>query len=96
MQTGSSRLAIAGDFIGNTVAADWYFPTQADGTVAAQGVIWLQHGFGATSTFYSALAMELAQKTNSIVVAPTLSSIPFTLSGGCLTCDSTEQAAAAA
>lgn len=96
VQTGSSRLAVPGAFIGNTVAADWYFPTQADGTVAAQGVIWLQHGFGATNTFYSALAAELAQKTNSIVVAPTLSSIPFTFSGGCLTCDATEQAAAAA
>ena len=96
VQTGSSRLAIPGDLFGNTVGADWYFPTQADGTVAAQGVIWLQHGFGATSTFYSALATELAQKTNSIVVAPTLSSIPFTFSGGCLTCDSTEQAAASA
>lgn len=96
VQTGSSRLAIPGDFIGGTVAADWYFPTQADGTVAAQGVIWLQHGFGATSTFYSALAQELSMQTNSIVVAPSLTSIPFTLSGGCLICDSTEQAAAAA
>lgn len=96
VQTGQSRLEIPGAFIGNTVAADWYFPTQADGTVQAQGVIWLQHGFGATNTFYSALATELAQQTNSIVVAPTLSSIPFTLSGGCLTCDSTELAAASA
>ncbi len=96
VQIGSSRLAIPGALIGNTVAADWYFPTQADGTVAAQGVIWLQHGFGATNTFYSALAQQLAMQTNSIVVAPTLSSIPFTLSGGCLICSTTEQAAAAA
>ncbi|GAA3529294.1 hypothetical protein GCM10023077_03820 [Mycolicibacterium helvum] len=92
---GHSRLKIPGAFIGNTVAADWYFPTQADGSVDAQGVIWLQHGFGATNTFYSALAMDLAQQTNSIVVAPTLSSIPFTFSGGCLTCAVTEQDAAA-
>ena len=96
VQVGHSRLAIPGAFIGQTVAADWYFPTQVDGSVDAQGVIWLQHGFGATNTFYSALATELAQTTNSIVVAPTLSSIPFTFSGGCLICDTTQEAAAAA
>ncbi len=87
VQVGHSRLEMPGAFIGDTVAADWYFPTQADGTVDAQGVIWLQHGFGATNTFYSALAQSLAMKTNSIVVAPTLSSIPFTFSGGCLVCE---------
>ncbi|WP_179474433.1 lipocalin family protein [Mycolicibacterium vinylchloridicum] len=92
---GHSRLDLPGAFIGKTVAADWYFPTQADGSVDAQGVIWLQHGFGATNTFYSALAKDLAQQTNSIVVAPTLSSIPITFSGGCLTCELTQQDAAA-
>ncbi len=92
---GHSRLDLPGAFIGKTVAADWYFPTQADGSVDAQGVIWLQHGFGATNTFYSALAKDLAQQTNSIVVAPTLSSIPITFSGGCLTCEVTQQDAAA-
>ena len=96
VQVGHARLDIPGALIGDSVAADWYFPTQADGTVQAQGVIWLQHGFGATNTFYSALATELAMKTNSIVVAPTLSSIPFTLSGGCLICSGSEQAASAA
>ena len=95
VQVGHSRLEMPGAFIGDTVAADWYFPTQADGRVDAQGVIWLQHGFGATNTFYSALATELAMKTNSIVVSPTLSSIPFTFSGGCLTCSSSQEAAAA-
>ena len=94
VQVGHSRLAMPGAFIGDTVAADWYFPTQPDGTVDAQGVIYLQHGFGAMNTFYSALAIELAQKTNSIVVAPTLSSIPFTFSGGCLICSTSQQAAA--
>ena len=94
VQVGHSRLAMPGAFLGDTVAADWYFPTQADGTVDAQGVIWLQHGFGATNTFYSALATELAQKTNSIVVSPTLSSIPFTFSGGCLVCSTSQEAAA--
>ncbi|WP_328351487.1 lipocalin family protein [Mycobacterium sp. NBC_00419] len=92
---GHSRLELPGAFIGQTVAADWYFPTQADGTVDAQGVIWLQHGFGATNTFYSALAQDLAKQTNSIVVAPTLSSIPITFSGGCLTCEVTQVDAAA-
>lgn len=96
VQVGHSRLAIPGAFIGNSVATDWYFPTQTDGAVDAQGVIWLQHGFGATNTFYSALAQDLAQSTNSIVLAPTLSSLPFTFSGGCLTCDVTQEAAAAA
>jgi hypothetical protein len=94
VQIGHSRLAVPGAFIGNTVAADWYFPTQVDGTIDAQGVIWLQHGFGATNTLYSALATELAQTTNSIVVAPTLSSFPFTFSGGCLICSTSQQAAA--
>ena len=94
VQIGHSRLAVPGAFIGNTVAADWYFPTQADGVIDAQGVIWLQHGFGATNTLYSALATELAQTTNSIVVAPTLSSLPFTFSGGCLICSTSQQAVA--
>lgn len=95
VQIGHSRLELPGAFIGQTVAADWYFPTQADGTVDAQGVIWLQHGFGATNTFYSALAQNLAKQTNSIVVSPTLSSIPITFSGGCLTCEPTQLDAAA-
>ncbi len=95
VQVGHSRLEMPGALIGDTVAADWYFPTQADGSVDAQGVIWLQHGFGATNIFYSALATQLAQQTNSIVVTPTLSSLPFTLSGGCLTCASSQEAAAA-
>jgi len=94
VQVGHSRLEIPGAFIGNTVAADWYFPTQADGKIDAQGVIWLQHGFGASNTFYSALASDLAQRTNSIVVAPTLSSLPFTFSGGCLICSTSQEAAA--
>jgi len=94
VQVGHSQLEMPGAFFGDTVAADWYFPTQVDGSVDAQGVIWLQHGFGATNVFYSALAKDLAQRTNSIVVAPTLSSIPFTFSGGCLVCSTSQQAAA--
>ncbi len=94
VQVGHSRLEMPGAFIGKTVAADWYFPTQVDGSVDAQGVIWLQHGFGATKDFYVTLATQLAQQTNSIVVAPTLSTIPFTFSGGCLICGTSAEAAA--
>ncbi|QUR67489.1 PE family protein [Mycobacterium spongiae] len=57
--------------------AHWYFPTQADGSVNANGVIYLQHGFGAIGWFYQPLAMELAQQTNSIVVTPTVPSLPL-------------------
>ena len=68
---------------GFNAPADWYFPTQADGSVQANGVIWLQHGFLADKAFYSALATNLAQDTNSIVVAPTLPSFPQLRCGGC-------------
>lgn len=57
--------------------AHWYFPTQADGSVNATGVIYLQHGFGAIGWFYEPLAVQLAQQTNSIVVTPTVPSIPL-------------------
>jgi acetyl esterase/lipase len=68
---------------GFNAPADWYFPTQADGSVQANGVIWLQHGFLADKAFYSALATKLAKDTNSIVVAPTLPSFPQLACGGC-------------
>ena len=68
---------------GFNAPADWYFPTQADGSVQANGVIWLQHGFLADKAFYSALATQLAQRTNSIVVAPTLPSFPQLTCRGC-------------
>ena len=57
--------------------AQWYFPTQVDGSVQADGVIYLQHGFGATGWFYQPLATQLAQQTNSVVVVPTIPSIPL-------------------
>ncbi|MBU9763578.1 alpha/beta fold hydrolase [Mycobacterium sp. TNTM28] len=56
------------------VRADWYFPEDPD---AATGVIYLQHGFMATGPMYSYTAAYLAEHTNSIVVAPTLSSNLF-------------------
>ncbi|MCE9631231.1 MAG: lipocalin family protein [Planctomycetia bacterium] len=71
VQVGSSTLAIPyGD--GVVAPADWYFPTQVDGTIDAQGVIWLQHAPGTTGGALAALAVDLAWQTNSIVVAPSL------------------------
>jgi lipocalin len=71
VHVGSSTLAIP--FGGGVqAAADWYFPTQVDGTIDAQGVIWLQHASGATGSSLSSLAADLARQTNSIVVAPSL------------------------
>lgn len=55
----------------------WYFPTQAGGSVNATGTTYLQHGFGAIGWLYQPLAMELATQTNSVVVAPTIPSIPL-------------------
>lgn len=66
VRVGHSGLELADDV---TVDADWYFP-DAEPT----GVIYLQHGFLRSKTNVSALAGVLAQQTNSIVVAPTLSS----------------------
>lgn len=60
--------------IDKTVRADWYFPEDPD---SATGVIYLQHGFMATGPMYSYTAAYLAESTNSIVVAPTLSSNLF-------------------
>jgi lipocalin len=71
VHVGSSTLAIPSGG-GVQATADWYFPTQVDGTIDAQGVIWLQHASGATGSSLSALAMDLARQTNSIVVAPSL------------------------
>jgi len=81
VQVGRSTLAIPyGD--GVEAAADWYFPTQADGSIDAQGVIWLQHASGATGGTLSALAADLARQTNSIVVAPSLpTSMRWSLGG---------------
>lgn len=59
--------------------ARWYFPTQADGSVHANDVIYLQHGFGVTGWFYGPLAVQLAEQTDSIVVVPTLPFFPLPL-----------------
>ena len=58
VKVGSSNLAIPVGGSTYTGAADWYFPTQADGTVQAQGVMLLQHGFLGSNFWYSALAQD--------------------------------------
>ncbi len=62
---------------GYDAPARWYFPTQANGTVEARGVIYLQHGFLGTGGWYGQLATALAYGTDSIVVVPTVSSLPL-------------------
>jgi dienelactone hydrolase len=69
---GHAPLAIPGGN-GYTVDATWYFPNQAQPPV---GVIYLQHGYTRTSANMASLAQDLAERTNSIVVAPNISSSP--------------------
>ena len=59
---------------GQKVQANWYFPEHAD---SATRMIYFQHGFMAVAPMYSYTLAALAQSTNSIVVAPTLSSNAF-------------------
>jgi pimeloyl-ACP methyl ester carboxylesterase len=56
---------------GQTVSADWYFPNNGD---TPTRLIYFQHGFLANSAMYSYTIATLAQQTDSIVVAPSLSS----------------------
>ena len=74
-----------------TVATTWYFPNQAQPPV---GVIYLQHGFLRSSANDSALAIHLAQTTNSIVVTPDITSNFFTPDGFWLGGSSTAQSVA--
>ncbi|MFZ4374461.1 MAG: lipocalin family protein, partial [Mycobacterium sp.] len=72
VRTGSASLLIPSGVNGYDAPADWYFPTQADGSVQANGIVWLQHGFLGFNTWYADMAQALAQETNSIVVAPNI------------------------
>jgi acetyl esterase/lipase len=56
---------------GKAVEANWYFPKDAD---TSTRLIYLQHGFLASGPMYSYTAANLAERTNSIVVVPSLSS----------------------
>lgn len=68
----SSTLTLPGT--GQTVPADWYFPNNGD---TPTRLIYFQHGFLATASMYSYTAAFLAESTDSIVVAPSLSSNLF-------------------
>ncbi|MEH3131472.1 MAG: alpha/beta hydrolase [Mycolicibacterium neoaurum] len=59
---------------GQRVQANWYFPDVPEGAQQPDRLILLQHGFFALAPMYSYTAAELAVRTNSIVVTPTLSS----------------------
>ncbi|WP_299564868.1 alpha/beta hydrolase [uncultured Mycolicibacterium sp.] len=85
----TSTLELPG--IDRTVQADWYFPADP---ASATGLIYLQHGFFATGPMYSYTAAQLAESTNSIVVAPTLSSNAYDPTGRWLGGAPTHQAVA--
>jgi hypothetical protein len=56
---------------GYTVPADWYIPNSVEPPTR---LIYLQHGFLAAGPWYSYTAAALAEQTNSIVVAPSITS----------------------
>jgi hypothetical protein len=74
-----------------TVNAGWYFPNQAQPPV---GMVYLQHGFLDNSRSLSALAVQVAQTTNSIVVSPDISSNLFASDGWWLNSTETAQSVA--
>ncbi len=80
VREGFSYLEISAGPHGYDAPARWYFPTQANGSVDARGVIYLQHGLLVSGGDYSPLAIALAETTDCIVVSPTISS--FSLPGG--------------
>lgn len=59
---------------GESVPADWYIPQVAEGEDPPERLIYLQHGFLAAAPWYSYIAAALAEQTNSIVVAPSITS----------------------
>lgn len=73
VRVGRSTLQIdCGD--GYTAQADWYVPTSQE---PPKGLIYLQHGILANASYYNVTAAALAESTNSIVVAPTITSNIF-------------------
>ncbi len=56
---------------GYEVPADWYIPNTVEPPTR---LIYLQHGFLASGPWYSHTAAALAEQTNSIVVAPSITS----------------------
>lgn len=70
VRVGRSSLEIdCGD--GYVAQADWYVPTGPEPPV---GLIYFQHGFGTQAGFYNVTLAGLAESTNSIVVAPSITS----------------------
>ncbi len=59
---------------GVDVQADWYAPETEEGQAPPDQLIYLQHGFLARGPWYSYTAAALAKQTNSIVVAPSITS----------------------
>ncbi len=88
VRTSTLRIPVAG---GRTVTADWYFP---DADEPATRLIYLQHGFGAVGSMYSDTAAALAERTHSIVVAPTITSNFLTADGAWLAGTPMQQAVA--
>ncbi|KRE27204.1 hypothetical protein ASG82_12215 [Mycobacterium sp. Soil538] len=85
----SSRLEITE---GRFVRADWYYP---EGDELPERFIYLQHGYRGVGPMYSYTASWLAERTNSIVVVPTLSSNPYVRDGFWLGDDQVYRATAA-
>lgn len=78
---------------GYTVPADWYIPAGAAET-PPQRLIYLQHGFLGSGAWYSYTAANLAERTNSIVVATSISSNPLPCDGCALNGDAMRRAIA--
>jgi dienelactone hydrolase len=88
---GRSTLEIPCGCEGTTVDATWYFPNQ---DTEPDGLIYLQHGFFRDNRAMSALAVDLSERTNSVVVTPTLSSNFLTPSGCWINGEPMQQAVA--
>jgi pimeloyl-ACP methyl ester carboxylesterase len=78
------------------VPADWYFPEGYDpnSDTPPERIIYLQHGFLARGVFYDYTASYLAKETNSVVVAPSITSNIFATDGMWLGGDQMHRAAA--
>lgn len=76
---------------GRFVPAHWYYP---DSDEAPQRIIYLQHGFLGVGAMYSYTAALLAERTNSVVVVPTLTSNRYVQDGFWLGDDQANRATA--
>ncbi|MEO3760929.1 alpha/beta hydrolase [Mycobacterium sp. B14F4] len=78
---------------GYTVPADWYIPAGA-AEEPPERLIYLQHGFLGSGAWYSYTAANLAERTNSIVVATSITSNPLPCDGCALNGDPMRRAIA--